>query len=232
MFQTKTEQFEGPLDLLLSLIEKEKLDITQISLARITSAYLEKIGELSGDSADIADFLLIAAKLLYLKSKELIPSLESEEEEEEIADLEERLREYQAYKQAAEHFDGMLSSLNRSYSKRSKPETTATFTPPKDIDSAGLFAIFNEVMNKVAQETPEQAEIKTRKEVTLEERRSDILSHLRKAKKTSFREILSEAHSRSDVIVTFLAILEMIKQKEIRVEQTGNFADFSVCGVK
>jgi len=232
MYSVRDEQFEGPLDLLLSLIEKEKLDITQISLARITSTYLEKIGEISGDSADIADFLLIAAKLLYLKSKELIPSLESEEEEEEIADLEERLREYQAYKQAAMHFDGMLSTLNRSYSKRSKQGTTTAFTPPKDIDSAGLFAIFNEVMNKVATEAPEQAEVRTKKEITIEERRGSILSHLKRAKKISFREILSKAHDKSDVIVTFLAILEMIKQKEIRVEQSGNFADFSVCGVK
>ncbi len=232
MYSVRDEQFEGPLDLLLSLIEKEKLDITQISLAKITGAYLEKIGELEGSSSDIADFLLIAAKLLYIKSKELIPGVETVEEEEEIADLEERLREYQAYKKAASHFDGMLSTLNRSFTKRGKPEVATTFSPPKDLDSAGLFAIFSEVMNRVSEEAPEQTEIKTEKKVTLEEKRAEILTQIKKSKKTSFRSILSKVHTKAEVIVTFLAILEMIKQKEIKVEQEGNFADFTVSGVK
>jgi len=232
MFQTQTEQFEGPLDLLLSLIEKEKLDITRISLARITAAYLEKIGELTGESADIADFLLIAAKLLYIKSKELIPTLESQEEEDEITDLEEKLREYQAYKKAAENFDSMLVSLNRSYTKRGKTEVITTFSPPRDIDAAGLFAVFTEVMNRAIEEMPPEAEIKTEKKVSIEERRTDIINHLKKGKKVSFREILAKATSKNDIIVTFLAILEMIKQKEITVEQKGTFSDFTVIGVK
>ncbi len=232
MYSVRDEQFEGPLDLLLSLIEKEKLDITQISLAKITGAYLEKIGEMTGESSEIADFLLIAAKLLYIKSKELIPGVETAEEEEEIADLEERLREYQAYKKAALHFDGMLSTLNRSFTKRGKPEVVTTFSPPKDLDSAGLFAIFSEVMNKAAEEIPEQTEIKTEKKVTLEERRTEILTHIKNSKKTSFRSILASSRTKSDVIVTFLAILEMIKQREIKVEQDANFADFTVSGLR
>ena len=232
MYSVRDEQFEGPLDLLLSLIEKEKLDVTQISLAKITSAYLATISEMEGDSSDLADFLVIAAKLLYLKSKELIPNAETKEEENEIADLEERLREYQSYKLAAQHFDRMLAQENRSFRKRSKNDFTPTFTPPDGINSQGLFAIFNEFLQKADAEVPEKKDIVQEKKVTLSEKREHILSHIKKHGRSSFRTILGKAKSKAEVIVTFLAILEMVKQKEVRVEQETSFADFQIVGVK
>ncbi len=232
MYSVRDEQFEGPLDLLLSLIEKEKLDITQISLARITGAYLETIGKIEGDSTDLADFLVVAAKLLYLKSKELIPNMESAEEEEEILDLEEKLKEYQRYKQAAAQFDEMLTAENRAFTRRSKTEFAPSFTPPEGIDAAGLFAIFNEVISKAKEDEPEKIEVTKEKQVTLPERREHIMTHLKKHGKTSFRKFLGSVKGKTDVIVTFLAILEMIKQKEIRVVQDDTFADFTIIGVK
>lgn len=232
MYSVRDEQFEGPLDLLLSLIEKEKLDITQISLAKITGAYLEHTNKLDGNSAEIADFLVIAAKLLYIKSKELIPQITNDKEEDEIADLEEKLREYQIYKKAAKQFDIKLSSLDRSYRKRGKSQIVATFTPPESINKINLFAIFQEVINKAGKELPVQAEIKSEKKVTLKEKRADILFQLKKDKKISFRSFLSKSHNKPEIIVTFLAILEMIKQQEISVQQDENFADFIIMGVE
>jgi segregation and condensation protein A len=90
MLEVKTEKFEGPLDLLLNLIEKEKLDITQISLAKITDSYLKEISEMERSGEEMAEFLVIAAKLLYIKSRELLPGVATEDEEQEIIDLEER----------------------------------------------------------------------------------------------------------------------------------------------
>lgn len=232
MHTVHDEKFEGPLDLLLSLIEKEKLDITQISLAKITGSYLEKISEMEGESSDLADFLVLAAKLLYIKSRNLIPTMATEEEEAEIEDLETKLREYSAYKAAAKHLETVLASEQRSYTRRAANENTVTFTPPKNVDGNELFAIFQEILAKAQEETPQKAEIKHEPKVTLEEKRQMITKHLSKNKKVSFRKIMSKATSKIEVIVTFLAILEMVKQKEVSVEQTGNFSDFEIISVK
>jgi segregation and condensation protein A len=232
MFTIKEETFEGPLDLLLSLIEKEQLDITQISLANITGEYLVKIGELDGDSNEIADFLVIAAKLLYIKSRNLIPTLATEEEEAEIEDLETKLREYQQYKLAAKHLENVLADESRSYSRRGKNEVAITFTPPTNLDNKGLFALFQEILGKAEAGTPKEAVIEDRPKVTLKQRRDHILKHIRKGGKVSFRATLADATTKADIIVTFLAILEMVKQKEVRVEQDNNFSDFMIIGVK
>jgi segregation and condensation protein A len=232
VYTVKNEQFEGPLDLLLSLIEREQMDITQISLARITSSYLEMIGGMQGNSSDLADFLVVAAKLLYIKSRDLIPNMASEDEEAEIEDLETKLREYQKFKNAAKHLELVLADENRGYSRRAKNENAISFTPPSNIDSGSLFAIFQEILEKVKEDTPEKTEIVHEPKVTLEDKRVHITKHLSKTGKVSFRKILSQSSSKIEVIVTFLAILEMVKQKEVSVSQDDNFADFLIMSVK
>lgn len=232
MYTIKNEQFEGPLDLLLSLIEKEQMDITQISLAKITGEYLDMIADIQGDSADLADFLVVAAKLLYIKSRSLIPTLATNEEEAEIDDLETKLRGYSQFKAAARHLEQVLADENRSYTRRAKNETGVSFTPPANVDGNGLFALFQEIIGKIQEDVPEKAEMKAEPKVTLEEKRESIVRHLKQNGKASFRKILGTAKTKIDVIITFLAILEMVKQKEVRVEQTGNFADFTIMSVK
>ena len=232
MYAVSNEIFDGPLDLLLSLIEKEKLDITAISLAKITGSYLDHIAQIEGNSSEIADFLVVAAKLLYLKSKELIPNIKSDEEEAEIADLEEKLREYQTYKNAARHLESILENTTRSFTRRGTNDTSPIFTPPKDLTATKLFAIFTEVLNKSDEETVEKVDIERKIEISLEDKREEIKTLCKKNKHISFRSILLKSKNKSEIIVTFLALLEMIKQKEIRVRQENNFADFTLCGVK
>ena len=232
MYTVKDEQFEGPLDLLLSLIEKEQLDITQISLGKITGAYLEMIAEMQGDSSDLADFLVVAAKLLYIKSRSLIPNMESAEEEAEIEDLEAKLREYQQFKVAAKHLEQVLANENRGYVRRGKNENLITFAPPSNLDNGSLFTIFQEILLKAEKETPQQAKIQQEPKMTLEQKRAHIMGQLKKSGKISFRKMLSGANSKVEVIVTFLAILEMVKQKEVSVHQSDNFADFLIMSVK
>lgn len=230
MYQVTLDKFEGPLDLLLQLIEKEKLDICQISLAKITDAYVSQISKLNLSGDEMAEFLLIAAKLLYLKSKELLPNAETEEEETEIADLEARLIEYQKYKEAAKKLGEILESGNRSFARKAKNEQTVTFLPPKDLSHTKLFAIFEEVISKLPEE--KETEVIQQVKVSLEERRDIILKKIKTQKKISFKHLLVETKTKTEVIVTFLAILEMIKQKEIKVSQNNNFADFTIEGVK
>ena len=232
MYKIQNEQFEGPLDLLLSLIEKEELDITKISLAKITGAYLEKIHELSGDSNDLADFLVIAAKLLYIKSRDLIPSARNDEEESEIEDLEIRLREYQKIKAAAKHLEFVLAYESRSFSRKAKNNEVVSFIPPKNINNGELFAIFQEILSRVPEEISDQKEIEQEKKVSLAEKRDHIFTQLKRGKPISFRHVMKNAKSKIEVIVTFLAILEMVKQKEISIEQKNNFADFMIMSVK
>lgn len=232
MFSIKDEQFEGPLDLLLSLIEKEQLDITHISLAKITEGYLAKIGMMEGDSAEIADFLVIAAKLLYIKSRNLIPTLATEQEEAEIEELETKLREYQQYKLAAQHLEGVLAAGSRSYNRRGGNDAAITFSPPQSLGDQGLFALFQEILDRAETDTPAAVELKLEPKVTLSQKRNHILSHLKKHGEVSFRTVLTSAKTKVEVIITFLAILEMVKQKEVRVEQDNNFADFMIIGVK
>jgi len=228
MYNIKNEQFEGPLDLLLNLIEKEQLDVTQISLAKITTAYLAMIGEMKGDSSDLADFLVVAAKLLYIKSRNLNPSVATEEEEAEIDDLEDRLREYGKYKAAAKHLESVLAEEKRSYNRRASNDNLVTFTPPTNLDGGNLFAIFQEIINKVEAETPPERELVHERKVTLSEKRDIIKSHLKKSGKISFRKLLGLSASKAEVIVTFLAILEMVKQKEVNIAQESNFGDFTI----
>jgi segregation and condensation protein A len=232
MYRVLDQQFEGPLDLLLSLIEKERMDITQISLARITGSYLEEISKIEGKSSDLADFLLIAAKLLYIKSRNLLPNISNVEEESEIDDLEERLREYQRYKHAAKHLENILDSETRSYSRRAKNDSRVFFTPPSGLDGSNLFAIFQNVLTQISKDTTEKAEMVCEPKISLEERITYIGLQLSKKRKVSFRNILISSKTKIEIIVTFLAILEMVKQKKVRVVQHSNFADFDIMSVK
>ncbi|MEI6266654.1 MAG: segregation/condensation protein A [bacterium] len=233
MYAVSNDQFEGPLDLLLQLIEKEKLEITTVSLSKITSAYLEQIENMQGTSSEMADFLVVAAKLLYLKSKELLPDIKSDEEEEEIEDLEAKLREYSIYKKAAANLESILIDGQRGYSRRAKSESEIIFLPPQDINHQMLFAIFQETLNKLPEQIEERVITDSpEQKITIEDKKKIIYSLTKKKKTIRFKEILAGAKNKTEVIVTFLAILEMIKQKEIGVIQKESFADILIMGLK
>ncbi|MEI7690555.1 MAG: segregation/condensation protein A [bacterium] len=231
MFTVSDEKFDGPLDLLLKLIENNKLDITLISLSKITDSYLERIENIQGLPEDIAEFVYIAAKLLYLKSRELLPSSLNQDDEQEIRDLEQDLIEYQKYKQAADGLSQILEKGRRAYSRRVKYKKTKSFVPPKDIDREKLWIIFNEILNKINTEKLEQKTYE-KSSVTLTEMKEKLRSKIKINKKTSFKSLLAKNDNRIKVIVTFLAILELIKQKEIIFKQDNNFSDFIIYRVK
>ncbi len=229
MYKIRLEQFEGPLDLLLQLIENEKLDITRVSLAQVTDQYLEYIDQAHDVSlAHMADFLTVASRLILIKSKALLPLLEfTEEEEQEIRDLEYSLAQYKKYKEAAlvlgEMFLKAIGLVTRPEAKLVKP----VFCPPEDITAADLEASFLHVIDEIPQAEKLEEEA-IREVITLEEKITHLQDTLREKVQASFAELVAHATDKVEIVVSFLAMLELVKQKLIHVEQGELFSEIKL----
>jgi len=232
MYNIKLENFEGPLDLLLELIEKKQLDITQVSLAKVADDYLEFIErEREIDLANLSEFLLIASQLILLKSKALLPIFEfTKEEEEEFQDLEARLREYQEFKKAAEKIRKMILGPAKSFSKEPSSLEIGQFIP-LEISVNELKKALLRVIATIP--TKEELESQLMKEVVnIEEKIIFLKESLEKRVTLAFHETIESAKDKIEVIVTFLAMLEMIKQKIVSVEQQELFGEIRINSVK
>lgn len=226
MYKIRLEQFEGPLDLLMKLIEQEKLDITRVSLAQVTDQYLEYIDSAHDVSlAHMADFLTIASRLILIKSKALLPLLEfTEEEEEEIRDLEQSLLLYKKYKDAAVALGEMLLRPIGCATRPESKSSMAVFCPPEDITAEDLAASMSYVLDDiVVQEVLEEEAIK--EIITLEEKISHLQETLREKVQASFAELVAHATDKVEIVVSFLAMLELVKQRLIHVEQGDLFSE-------
>lgn len=228
-YTVRLQQFEGPLDVLLELIEKEKLDITEISLAQVAEQYLEYLNNLKEISPEVlVNFLVVASKLILIKSRSILPTLElSGDEEEEIQDLKRQLEEYKKFKEVSKIL-GMLSQRNKiSYSHEGFFGIPVFFYPPKNIKTQDLFYSFK----KILQEFPIQERLseETVKEVTtLQEKIKEFQKNLAKKTKMSFQATLKNSSSKLDIIVSFLAILELSKQRIIWIEQRKVFGEITL----
>lgn len=228
-YHIKLEQFEGPLDLLLQLTEQEKLDITRVSLAKIADQYLEYISQAQDITlAHLADFLSVASRLILIKSKALLPMLEfTEEEEEEIKDLEYQLAEYKKFKDASAKLALVFDSPKMSFSREGFLGLPALFYPPEKIVAEDLLKAFSKVLGEIpVVEKLEQdlvAEI-----LTLEDKIVHLQNTLRERVQTSFSELVANAKDKVEVVVSFLAMLELVKQRIIHVEQDELFQEISL----
>ena len=227
MYQIKIEKFEGPLDLLLSLIEKEKLDIAQVSLAQVTEQYIRFIEKSESISPDeLADFLVIAAKLLLIKSKILLPYLQSEEEDAGL-ELEEQLRMYKLFALAAADMEKIIKRKKFSYFREGDRALEAVFVPPENIGRDDLRNLFHAIVRGIEPVAvfKKRAAVKA---VSLREKINYIQGVILKAEKSNFTELLSQARSKTEIIVTFLALLELVKQKDVAVVQNNIFSDIMI----
>lgn len=221
--------FEGPLDLLLNLIEDQKLDITTVSLAQVAEQYLQHLKSLTNlDAQYLADFLVVAAKLLVLKSRALLPMLEFTEEEEESAeDLARQLLEYKKYKLVAQYLKKLDNRRRQSFEREADTTDIKLFVPPVGVTSVSLA----ESIRHVIIELPDDEELseETMNEImSITEKIDDIQNRLEKGFQTNFAEIISSAKSKTEVIVTFLAMLELIKQRLVTVTQENLFSDIVI----
>jgi len=230
-YTVRLEQFEGPLHALLQLIEAEKLDISEISLAKVTDGYLNMLQENPElPPEELADFLVIASKLLLIKSRLLLPFLYPEDAVDEGQDLESQLRIYKAYLDASKEIEKMAAGRRFLYVHDKLPKTDIGFSPPKKLTVDQMRELFLGVASRL------EPEVKTEKRaleraVSLHEKIRQIREMIDRASSISFRALMESSQSRMEVIVSFLALLELVKQKDVSVTQTGQFDDITIAKV-
>lgn len=228
-YRIKIEKFEGPLDLLLELIEKEKMDITEVSLSKVADQYLqylEKAEEIN--PANLADFLSVAAKLILLKSKALLPEIEIEEEDEEsIEDLKLRLQEYKRFKEAAQVLAALYKNKDRLFERTYIGNVAHAFYPGEQLDQNAIL-LAAQGLSRVLDKFERLRKETVRATVSIKEKISDIQSMLSAQTKFRFNSIIEKSKSKVDAIVSFLALLELIKQKLVMVRQSANFSDIEI----
>jgi segregation and condensation protein A len=232
MLNVKLEKFEGPLSLLLKIIEAEKMDITEISLATIADQYVEYVQNSSDiDPESMADFLVVAAKLLYIKSKALLPYLFPAEEGEND-DLELQLKMYREFLEAMKKLEIMIGEkrfmfvpLERKLWKMIGAEESF-FAPPPKFTKENMADMFRQFL--VSKKVVRMEERTIAPKVNIEEKINDIREALIKRISLSFREFLAKAESKTEVIVSFLAVLELMKQKTVIVEQGELFSEILI----
>ncbi len=216
--------FEGPLDLLLQLIEREELDITAVSLAQVTDQYLAVIEEMGRRGmADLAAFLVIAARLVLIKSRVLLPGYRpsGEETDDVAADLVEQLEAYRRFKEAAQELARREEEGARAYVRIGPPRVAGPEFDLGDVTLEALLAAVQEALN--ARPAQPVEEIISRATVTVAEQAERIQKRLARRGRIRFQDVLSRAADRVEVIVTLLAVLELIKQGRVRVWQEGLF---------
>lgn len=238
----KLQVFEGPLDLLLHLIDINKIDIYDIPISLITDQYLQYIQQMEKQDMDImSEFLVMAATLLRIKSKMLLPVEKEPEEEPEDPrqELVERLLEYKMYKYAAgELKDMQMSAARAMFKPTTMPKGLKYEEPPVDLDALvgdmdldKLHAIFKMVMkranDKVDPIRSKYGKIE-QEEINLADKMSEIEGIARKKKKFSFRQLLEKQKTKMNAIVTFLAILELMKNGKIQIVQENLFDDIQI----
>lgn len=229
MYNVKIEQFEGPLDLLLELIDKEKMDITTISLAQIADQYLDHLeNQKDINIVNLADFLTVAAKLILIKSKALLPLLDlNNEEEEEIFDLEKQLEEYRKFKIIAQEIEKIFNNEKQSFSRDNFVELEPQFAPPEGIGPMDLASIYDDILGQIPvfEKLEEEKMIKV---ISLKERIDNLKEMLSKRVEMNFSEFIKKGTGKVETIVSFLAVLEMVKRRIIVVEQGEMFYDIKL----
>lgn len=223
MFTTEQEQFSGPLELLLDLLNDKKLSITDIALAKITDDYLAYLEAHPAEVSARADFLLTASRLIYLKSRELLPYLRIDEEEEGVEELKEQLEIYKQFQDASQAFLALYESPHRAYAREKRLKLEAMeeerrFAPAKNVTESSLRASFLRLLKKLEPFFSLQKRSMERIE-SVEERMTRLQATLQQRKTLGFRDIAKGASSKADVVVSFLALLELVKQQVVRVRQ-------------
>lgn len=225
----KTDVFEGPLGLLLDLIEKRKLFINDISLAVIADDYIEYIRNRGDISVrESAEFVLIASALMLIKSRSLLPNLNlTLEEEQTIEDLEERLKIYKQIRDLSVHIDKRFGK-NIIFAPNRNKNIEPVFSPDKNTTKDNLFALVVEALTKIPKKeiVPKGA---IKKVISLEETIDSLTRRIRQQMKMSFREFSGMGKAEKvDVVVSFLAVLELVKQGIVAVKQSSVFGDIDI----
>ncbi|MDP8247737.1 MAG: segregation/condensation protein A [Candidatus Tritonobacter lacicola] len=224
-YRVKLEIFEGPLDLLLYLIRRDEIDIYDIPMTNITGQYMEYLDIMRMLDLDIAsDFLVMAATLIYIKSRMLLPPEEREEEEEEEydprMDLVRQLLEYRKFKDVATQLQAMEEEREKLFRRAEQDNLPKGEQPALDVGIFELLSAFSEVLKR--SDAGKLREI-VEDRFTVSDRIVYILGMLRKSAAIKFYSLFTDAASRTEIVVTFLALLELMRSKKVRVRQERAF---------
>ncbi|MEA3463681.1 MAG: segregation/condensation protein A [Patescibacteria group bacterium] len=256
MLQIKLEKFQGPLSLLLQIIEKQEMDITEISLAKVADQYVDYIKNLqkinpvryqdkynNGNNNqeisngvkpdDMADFLVVAARLLLIKSRALLPYLYPEEKR-EIEEFKQQLKMYKEFLEAMNKIEVMLKKKRfmfaREFNRKSMlslAQGIGIFSPPKKLAAQELAIVFQGIISNIRPEE-KLAEKKLEHKINIEDKILAIQQMLINRMKLNFNKILANTKSKTEIIVSFLAVLELMKRKDISVRQEGLFNEMVI----
>lgn len=222
------EAFEGPLDLLLYLIRRQNLDILNIPIAEITRQYMEYVDMMKALNLELAaDYLVMAAMLAEIKSRMLLPRTQEVEEDEgdPRAELVRRLQEYERFKKAAEDMDALPRMNREIYQASAKTPDLKLVKPEPQVDMKELLTAFKEVLVRAENFSHHHVAMEP---LSVRERMSDVLGQIKGDKFTEFTSLFSPKEGRMGVVVTFLAILELIKESLIELIQTEPYAPIHV----
>lgn len=226
-FTIETEAFRGPLDLLLSLIQERKLYINEVSLAKVTDeylAYVQRLAELP--IAETAQFVVVAATLLLIKSRSLLPNLElTDEEEEDIKDLERRLQLYQIFRRGARSIKKQTPATRR-FMPNQPPEHAPTFAPG-DVSATALATTARQ-LTEVLPTKPFQHTAHVEPTVSIDEMIERISNRIARLTRATFAELKEGSGTKQDVIVQFLALLELVKGGSVFAQQQQTFGDILI----
>ncbi|PIV50964.1 hypothetical protein CO115_02460 [Candidatus Falkowbacteria bacterium CG_4_9_14_3_um_filter_36_9] len=231
MVTIKIEKFEGPLILLLRLIEKEELDITQVSLVHITDQFIEYVSKITNiDPDEMADFLVVATKLLLIKSRALLPYLYPEEEK-ELEDLTKQLRMYKEFLEAKKKIEKIINNKKfmfaREFNRRAILSNINLFSPPKRITTVDFKKVFKELLARL-KPSEKLEEKKLEPKISIEDKILEIKQMIINRIKISFNRFFTKSNSKTEIIVTFLAMLELIKKREVAVSQKKLFGEILI----
>lgn len=233
MYKVKLEEFEGPLDLLLFLIKKNEIDIYDIPIAVITEQYLQYLELIELLDLDIAgEFLVMAATLMHIKSKMLLPVEErpadEQEEDDPRAELVRRLIEYKAFKEAADQFQSLEARQRDVFHRPGDMDTLQVECGGERYFEATLFDLisaFSVVLSNVPKETFFEV---IKEHITVEQKIREILNILNEKTSFSVKSVFESSKSKIEVVVTFLALLELMKMHSIMAVQKELFGDIEI----
>ena len=240
-FKFNITNFEGPLDLLLYLISKNKKDIFDISLSELTDEYVGYLQEMNENNIEVAsEFVVMAATLLDIKARKLLPQLEEEEEEEPISEEEilRRLNQYKLYKEASakiyEMYQENFGSFVKAFEKikfNKKVEYTGEKFSKNDI-----FNIYSDILfrnqNKINKQAKEIEKIAVYEKYTVKDKVKQIVGYLNENKNMNFNNVFNEKCDNIEIVTAFLGVLELSKMKQVDIEQKYLFSDINVTKLK
>ncbi len=224
------DDFTGPFYVLVELISSKKMDITSVSLSDVTDQYIEAINRQEKDinPYHLADFLVVASRLIYLKSKSILPYLSNSDEDEEAENLEERLKIYEKYHKATQNIEKILKQNKFMYSREKMIHSGETiFNPPHNVTVFDLKDLWIDIIKRIEPvfKIPEKV---IKKVISIKEKIKHIQERIFQAEKVNFYDLVKQKGDTTEIVVSFLAVLELVKQRTVEVVQEDLYDDIII----